>query len=85
MAGADIEQWGGHTTYDSIVKTGMPGLPYWDGVDSPSCLRSLLQVRLDPNRESRRPYVLSCWTCTSETHDDWILESLPLLALEHTL
>jgi hypothetical protein len=47
VAGADIEQWGGHTTYDSIVKTGMPGLPYWDGVDSPSCLRSLLQVRIN--------------------------------------
>lgn len=44
VAGTDIEQWGGHTTYDSISKTGMPGLPYWDGVDSPSCLRSLLQV-----------------------------------------
>ena len=29
VAGTDIEQWGGHTTYDSIAKTGMPGLPYW--------------------------------------------------------
>ena len=44
VEGTDIEQWGGHTTYDSIKKTGMPGLPYWDGVDSPSCLRSLLQI-----------------------------------------